>query len=271
MAITFTTSPSPSVKENLRTVMAVGATTDSGNPVTYSISGGADAALFNISGNGVLAFKTTPNYETPHDADGNNIYDVTVEAADGVTTSSQNIAITVTNVDDAMEKVEDLASLVATDVANLELATNALATDKADKQALDLANQSIQQLAQRADNLEGKVDVPGSVSEAIANAAQQVKDDLLNGVSTEFDTFKEVADQFAQNGDLIAALQNVGAGAIRFDIAQLLNASQQERARLNMGAASEAEFQEHKAEMGNNATFDPVGAYAQRKAAQKAQ
>ena len=37
---------------------------DSGDSKTYSITGGADAALFNIgSSNGALTFKTSPDYE----------------------------------------------------------------------------------------------------------------------------------------------------------------------------------------------------------------
>lgn len=268
MPVSFNTAATASLRENLKTIMAVSASTDGAGSISYSVNGGADAAKFTINAStGVLAFVTAPDYENPGDADTNNVYEVTIDATDGTNTASQAISVTVLDVDDALEAVEDLAAAVATDIANLTLATNALETDKADQSALDLANQAITNLENSVTALQGQVDVPGTVSEAIAEAAQQVKDDLLNGVSTEFDTFKEVADQFAQNADLIATLQNIGAGAIRFDIAQVLTASQQQRARLNMGAASEAEFQDYKANMGNPATFDPVGAYNAAKTA----
>ena len=41
---------------------------DAGTALTYSISGGADAALFNIDAStGALSFKTAPNFEAPSD------------------------------------------------------------------------------------------------------------------------------------------------------------------------------------------------------------
>ena len=59
--------------------------------------GGADAAAFSISATGVLTFDTPPDYETPTDADGDNIYAVTIQA--GTTADTQFAAtVTVTNV-----------------------------------------------------------------------------------------------------------------------------------------------------------------------------
>lgn len=270
--IQINTSPTHSVKENLKAVMAVAATTDSGNAITYSITGGSDAALFSLApANGILAFNSAPDFEAPADANGDNVYEVTVEASDGADTASQSIQVTVVDIDDALEKISELGAAVAVDMANLELATNALSTNKADKTALDLANAAIQNLTGRIGAAEGKLDVPGTVTEAIDDKVTALRNDLLNGVSVEFDTFKEVADQFAANGDLIAALQNIGAGAVRFDVAQVLTLSQQARARLNIGAASQADLQEHKAAMGNPDNFDPVASYQDAKAATKAQ
>ena len=66
------------VAENATAVTTVTAT-DADLPVqtlSYSISGGADAAKFAInSSTGVLTFVSAPDYETPTDAGGNNIYD----------------------------------------------------------------------------------------------------------------------------------------------------------------------------------------------------
>ena len=74
---------------------------DVGTTLTYSISG-ADAALFNISATtGAVTFKSSPNYEAPTDAGGNNVYDITVGASDGTLTTSKAVAITVTNVNEA--------------------------------------------------------------------------------------------------------------------------------------------------------------------------
>ena len=75
---------------------------DAGATQTYSIIGGADAALFTIDATtGALSFLAAPNFESPADAGANNIYDVTVQVSDGTLTDSQAIAVTVTNVNEA--------------------------------------------------------------------------------------------------------------------------------------------------------------------------
>ena len=61
----------------------------------WSVSG-ADAALFEISSDGALSFKSSPNYESPADTGGDNVYNVTVNRSGG----SLDVAITVTNVDE---------------------------------------------------------------------------------------------------------------------------------------------------------------------------
>ncbi len=89
--------------ENQTAVTTVTRTDVDGGTAVYSIVGGADQALFSIdSATGVLTFDTAPDFETPIDAGGNNIYDVTVQVADGNGgTDTQAIAVTVTNVNEA--------------------------------------------------------------------------------------------------------------------------------------------------------------------------
>lgn len=82
-------------------VHTVAATDPESDPVTYSITGGADAALFTIDAStGEVSFNTSPDREAPTDAGGNNVYDIEVTASDGALSSSQAVAITVTNVND---------------------------------------------------------------------------------------------------------------------------------------------------------------------------
>jgi hypothetical protein len=71
--------------------------------LTYGIAGGADAAQFTINpSTGLLRFNVAPNFEAPGDADGNNVYDVTVQVTDGGGGfDSQAIGVTVTNVNEA--------------------------------------------------------------------------------------------------------------------------------------------------------------------------
>jgi len=88
--------------ENQTAVTTVTSTDVDGGAASYSITGGADAALFSINSvSGALTFNTTPDFETPTDAGANNVYDVTVQVADGNGgTDAQAIAVTVTNVNE---------------------------------------------------------------------------------------------------------------------------------------------------------------------------
>ena len=55
-------------------------------------------------GTGELTFNAAPNFESPTDADADNVYEVTVEVEDGNGgTDSQTIAVTVTNVNEDPE------------------------------------------------------------------------------------------------------------------------------------------------------------------------
>jgi hypothetical protein len=102
-APSFTSATTANTAENTTAVIDVDATDpDAGAVLTYSLSGGADQALFAInSTTGVLTFLSAPNFEAPTDAGANNVYDVTVQVTDGVNPVTQNIAVTVTNVDEA--------------------------------------------------------------------------------------------------------------------------------------------------------------------------
>ena len=81
---------------------------DIGQTLTYSLSG-TDAALFNIdSGTGEVNFIAAPDYETPLDADSNNVYEITVTATDdgaGTLSDSQNVSITVLNINGTLSVV----------------------------------------------------------------------------------------------------------------------------------------------------------------------
>jgi SPP1 family predicted phage head-tail adaptor len=81
--------------------------TDADGVLTYSISGGADSALFTInSATGVLRFVSAPDYESPLDADANNVYVVVVRATDLFgSTDTQTISVTVTAVNDTVPAI----------------------------------------------------------------------------------------------------------------------------------------------------------------------
>ena len=90
-----------SVEENQTATFTATATDVDGDTLTYTLTG-VDAALFAIdAATGVVSFIEAPDFETSGDADGDNIYDVTVTASDGELSSSQNVAITVTDENEA--------------------------------------------------------------------------------------------------------------------------------------------------------------------------
>ena len=74
------------------------ATDPEGETITWSVAGD-DADDFAIT-NGVLRFSTAPDYESPADTGGNNVYQVTVQAFDGTHTVQLSVTVTVTNVDE---------------------------------------------------------------------------------------------------------------------------------------------------------------------------
>ncbi|MCU0818533.1 MAG: cadherin domain-containing protein, partial [Beijerinckiaceae bacterium] len=95
---------SVSISENGTAVTTVTATdVDAGATRTFSISGGADAALFAINATtGELTFIAPPDFESPADAGANNVYDVRVRTTDqGGLFDEQDIAVTITNVNEA--------------------------------------------------------------------------------------------------------------------------------------------------------------------------
>ena len=92
-----------SVAENQTAVGTVVATDADlpGDTLTYTITGGADAAKFTINPTtGALSFVSAPDYETPTDAGADNVYNVTVQVSDGVHNVSQAVAVSVTPVND---------------------------------------------------------------------------------------------------------------------------------------------------------------------------
>lgn len=72
----------------------------------------------------------------------------------------------------------------------------------------------------------------------ISTAATNLKNDLLGGAGTAYDTLKELADLIETNKDAIEALQALAAGHVKFDEAQTLTDAQKTTARSNIGAAA---------------------------------
>lgn len=94
----FTSAATASVAENSGgTVYTATASDPDGNPLTYTIAGGADSARFSLSAAGALSFTAAPDFESPLDADANNVYLVQLRVSDGTANATLDLAVTVTN------------------------------------------------------------------------------------------------------------------------------------------------------------------------------
>ncbi|WP_321395894.1 tandem-95 repeat protein [Emcibacter sp.] len=97
----FTSSATVNINENETVVTTVTATDVDGESLTYGITGGADAALFQVDGTtGELSFLNAPDFETPGDVDADNVYEVEVSVSDGTDAIPQLIFVTVENVNE---------------------------------------------------------------------------------------------------------------------------------------------------------------------------
>jgi Ca2+-binding RTX toxin-like protein len=104
-APTITSSSTVTFAENLTgTIIKVTATDpDPNTTLTYSLEQTGDWQLFGINsttGNVFRPFGASFDFENPADSNKDNVYNITVVASDGSLTTSQAIAITITNVDE---------------------------------------------------------------------------------------------------------------------------------------------------------------------------
>ena len=118
-----------SIAENTTSVTTVTADDpDSGDSVTFSISGGADSGKFSIDqSSGALTFQSAPDYENPTDSDSNNTYIVTVQASDGHGgTDTQEITVTITDVNEGSgNHAPTITSNGGGDTASISMQENA--------------------------------------------------------------------------------------------------------------------------------------------------
>lgn len=111
-APTISTASTASNAENSVLAIALAAN----ETVSWSITGGADQALFEISGTTLRwASNGTKNFESPNDADTNNTYIVQVTATDAAgNATNKTITVTVANVNEAPTVANAIADQNAT-------------------------------------------------------------------------------------------------------------------------------------------------------------
>ena len=115
-----------SVAENQTAVQTATASDVDGDTLTFSLTG-TDAALFNIdAATGAITFAAPPDFEMPGDGDGDNVFDIIVNVNDGTATTTQNLAVTVTDVNEAPILMATTAVTVA---ENETVVQTAIASD----------------------------------------------------------------------------------------------------------------------------------------------
>ena len=75
------------------------ATDPEGEDVTLSLSG-EDSDDFDLAGDGTLSFTMTTDYEFPTDADGDNAYEVSIDATDGTQPGRLDVVVSVADVNE---------------------------------------------------------------------------------------------------------------------------------------------------------------------------
>ena len=132
------------VPENQTAVTILSASdAEEDSPLNFNIAGGSDAGRFSLdSSSGVLEFLTAPDFETPSDADQNNIFELLVQVNDSQAVSpTVLVVVNLTNVDEGpfLESVDSLSlsedfgttgmPLVASDPENDPISFSALSFD----------------------------------------------------------------------------------------------------------------------------------------------
>lgn len=160
------------------------------------------------------------------------------------------------NTDNAESLVKAINSLKV-NFDNAMLAINANSAD------IDAAKTAITALQERLNSIindttasTNTVYSSSKVVSEITKAKQEVKDDLLGGAGTAYDTLNELAELIESNQDAITALQNLAAGHVKYDGAQELTDAQKKQARDNIGALAqdEIDFSAMETAIAGNAT-----------------
>ncbi len=109
---TITTPDTAEVDEGLLFVADVETDDDTASEsnglLSYSISAAPDSNAFEIDEDtGVVSFLTAPDFETPTDANGDNVYQVSIQVSDGLNTDTLDLSVTVQDVDESQTITTD--------------------------------------------------------------------------------------------------------------------------------------------------------------------
>ncbi|MFC6633934.1 hypothetical protein [Microbulbifer taiwanensis] len=90
-----------SEENNSGSLLTLSASDADGDTISFSAIGGDDQSRFLIDNGDQLRFGFAPDFENPADSDGDNVYQVTIEASDGKGgKTSRNFVITITDINE---------------------------------------------------------------------------------------------------------------------------------------------------------------------------
>ena len=136
----FTSSSDPlSVAENSDGVIHTATASDADNDaLTYSLAG-SDADYFSIdASSGALSLASAPDFETPTDADANNVYELSLRVSDGRAIVSQDFTVTVTDVNEAPSFTSSASASAAENTSGTVYTATASDVDAGDTQSYSL-------------------------------------------------------------------------------------------------------------------------------------
>ncbi|MBT2802064.1 cadherin domain-containing protein, partial [Halomonas sp. ISL-56] len=199
----FTTANKVSVAENTTAVTTLVATDADGDVLTYSLTGGADQALFTLDANsGALSFKSAPNFEAPADSNSDNAYTVEVTASDGKGGSAPlTLEVTVTDVNETSPTTPPLIPPVVPQPPALPVPGSIAVTPGAPQPNTPSGNTSISEIISNNGTSAGSVRLVENTGNANIVTAT-----LPGRVSLQHDGSRTATDQDSALADLIASI-----------------------------------------------------------------
>ena len=119
---------------------------DADDSHSYELTGGADQALFSLSG-AELSFQSAPNYESPADSNTDNVYEVQLRATDsGGLSSDLSLSVTVTNANEAPSFTSATSTSIVENTSGIIYTATASDVDADDTQSYSLVGGADQAL-----------------------------------------------------------------------------------------------------------------------------
>ena len=127
----FTSTPSQVTfsEASSASVYTAAATDPDADSITYSV-GGTDASFFSMdSSSGVLSFRAAPDFEIPQDQDGNNDYELEIQASDSLKSTSFDLIVIVEDANDNAPSFATASDSLAVFEGNSSIIYTASASD----------------------------------------------------------------------------------------------------------------------------------------------